>query len=1049
MKRRQFLRNGLIAATGSLIASSETIEPATTSGLKGGGTAPVEPVNEAVTEEERRVIGWGWRDVPHGQTLAGDVLGQLVDGDPTRPHFGSYGPNGGPNDHGFFFYAGMGRVQTIAGMAAHAGLGKLAVPDFWNHRVLLFDLHPDGSLAGRRATGLIGQERFDTMEIGHGADRLHFPAACAFDPRGRFLFVADSHNHRVLQFDMSAPQRAIRVYGQPDFDSCGYDATPGNSTRVLRDSLRSLYGLDGPFVMERKTNARGFFLPWGVACDGQRLFVSDCDNHRVMVFDIAGRQNGPAAVAVLGQADFAGHRPNRGGVAGPEVPLSVSADRETLRDFYGMPGRNTMMFPTGLALDRTGRYLLVADCLNFRLLIFDCSSGIHNGMPAIAELSVPGTRERPRTSRPAKRDFKGFVDVVVDDHDRVFVSDREGLRVLVYDLADLVEGRDLPRAAVGRFEFMTDLHQAKGIGEIEGPTALALAGTHLYVAEPRGSRVFCYDVSDPDRRAVNVLGQSYGGNITRPHFNQFGHNDGPNPYGLSFIDGSPALSVTPDGQWLLVADTVGGRLLFFPLKADGLPLDRYARFALGVPSLTEQGSNYGPDRFARPNHSVMTEDGKLFVSDFGGSRVLYFELPDLAAASGAAALQPLRPFVPPDGYISPSQRHPGYRGTRQEFLFRNIRSGVPAKHVLGQIDFETGLREVASERQLGKEISGLALDRNRGWLFVTERHNNRVVIMDVGKSVETFMPCFAVLGQPDFTSNAPYWGRDTVVNDQDRSFELERLGRGGAAAAPVTTVGSVRWHPAGLKDPTGGCFDHVTGMFFVVNDGREILGFDLSGEVTNGMEPVLRIGGPHSTVATDLPRVGSWIAIDEANRRLWSEWFALDLSGDIRRSIPVVGHFGLGFDTRARFLEGTDTARVANLLGYSVGFCHRFGGTINAVAVNPRTGTVYFADNPRFRVLCFQPEFQFESEPLTVTNGQPAVGLTGTGGMAPLEFMVDSGELPHGLTIDSETGVVTGVPRDRPGEYRLGLRVKTATGETRGSRTIILHEGSDRAPSSR
>jgi len=35
-------------------------------------------------------------------------------------------------------------------MAAHGGIRKLAVPDYWNHRVLLFDLNADGSLVSRR-----------------------------------------------------------------------------------------------------------------------------------------------------------------------------------------------------------------------------------------------------------------------------------------------------------------------------------------------------------------------------------------------------------------------------------------------------------------------------------------------------------------------------------------------------------------------------------------------------------------------------------------------------------------------------------------------------------------------------------------------------------------------------------------------------------------------------------------------------------------------------------------------------------------------------------
>ncbi len=498
MKRRNFLKTGLAA-----IAGTSTTAPARAMARDCRETANATVASSVTHDEvERQAIGWGWKDVPHGPVLASDVLGQLVDGDPSRPHFGSYGPNGGPNDHGFFLYAAMGRTDTTLGLAAHAGIGKLAVPDCWNHRVLLFDLHADGSLATRRSTALIGQARYDVMEIASGADRLHYPTACAFDPAGQFLFVADQHNHRVLQFAMSAPSSPIRVYGQPDFESWGYDATRGDATRVLRDSLRSLYGGDGPFHLPRRPSDRGLFLPCGLVSDGKRLFVSDCDNHRVLVFDTAGTGNGPAALAVLGQRDFHEYRPNRGGVAGPDKPLNASADRKGLENFYGTPGPDTMMFPTGLAVDRSGRYLLVADCLNYRLLVFDVGGEIRNGMPAIAVIPAPLTKQKSPPTRPTDRDFVGIVDVIVDERDRVFVSEREGLRVLVYRLQDILGGNPQPQAAVGRFEMMTDLDQVKGLGKAEGPTALAVAGRFLYVAEPRGSRVLCYDASDPGRRAV-------------------------------------------------------------------------------------------------------------------------------------------------------------------------------------------------------------------------------------------------------------------------------------------------------------------------------------------------------------------------------------------------------------------------------------------------------------------------------------------------------------------------------------------------------------------
>ena len=108
----------------------------------------------------------------------------------------------------------------------------------------------------------------------------------------------------------------MRVYGQRDFTSWGIDASPGG---LVWDSTRE--DVRGPRLV-RAPNARGMFLPRGVASDGRWLFVADGDNHRVLVFETTGPENGPDAVAVLGQADFSGFRPNRGGGPGPqhEVP---------------------------------------------------------------------------------------------------------------------------------------------------------------------------------------------------------------------------------------------------------------------------------------------------------------------------------------------------------------------------------------------------------------------------------------------------------------------------------------------------------------------------------------------------------------------------------------------------------------------------------------------------------------------------------------------------------------------------------------------------------
>jgi hypothetical protein len=183
------------------------------------------------------------------------------------------------------------------------------------------------------------------------------------------------------------------------------------------------------------------------------------------------------------------------------------------------------------------------------------------------------------------------------------------------------------------------------------------------------------------------------------------------------------------------------------------------------------------------------------------------------------------------------------------------------------------------------------------------------------------------------------------------------------------------------------------------------------------------------------------LALDEKNRRLWSGLFALDLRSDFHKRVPLLGWFGLGDHPEAAREQDTHTGPVPSLLGYSVGFCHRFGGAVNALAVNPRTGTIYTADSPRYRVLCFQPEFRFRSTALQVRKGAPVCEIVGTGGLAPLQFSLAAGQLPAGLELDAKYGLIRGAPRDHRGSYVVEIAVQTATGTSRGKLSIDLRPG--------
>jgi sugar lactone lactonase YvrE len=156
------------------------------------------------------------------------------------------------------------------------------------------------------------RKRVSFGEPGQKPGQLASPHGAAISARGD-LFVADTLNHRVQAFDLSAtlegwPGRLLRTWG-------GFGAGPGQ--------------LDAPQA--------GLALPPAEA-QQKRVFVVDTGNHRVQAFDLDGA---PSALVIGGRG--------------------------------GAPGR--LDTPTGVAFDPTGRYLYVSESGNHRVSAFSADSG--------------------------------------------------------------------------------------------------------------------------------------------------------------------------------------------------------------------------------------------------------------------------------------------------------------------------------------------------------------------------------------------------------------------------------------------------------------------------------------------------------------------------------------------------------------------------------------------------------------------------------------------------------------------------------------------------
>jgi hypothetical protein len=151
---------------------------------------------------------------------------------------------------------------------------RLIVPDSSNHRVLIYNSIPNTS--GASADIVLGQPDFNTNSAGLGANKFYYPQG-NFLANGK-LIIADSGNNRVLIYN-SIPNThnasADVVIGQINMDT----NTAGCTATKLS-------------------------VPEDVFVENSRLFVTDLGNNRVLIYNTIPTTNGAAADIVLGQPDM-------------------------------------------------------------------------------------------------------------------------------------------------------------------------------------------------------------------------------------------------------------------------------------------------------------------------------------------------------------------------------------------------------------------------------------------------------------------------------------------------------------------------------------------------------------------------------------------------------------------------------------------------------------------------------------------------------------------------------------------------------------------------
>lgn len=791
------------------------------------------------------------------------------------------------------------------------------------------------------AVNVLGQTNFTnslTDEAFVSANGMNDPQSTAYDSTDHLLFVADTDNNRVLVYDttsgINTGMSASYVLGQPDFSSSSC----------------------GP------TSATSMCFPNGLTYDAadNELFVSDSDNSRILVFNLSGSvSNDMPASYVLGQPDFVTGGCNISGVTSASLCI-----------------------PGHINYDATSSQLFVSDTDNSRVLLYDLSGGINNGMAASYEFGQPDFVSNGCNNGSLSASTLCYPDGVAYNSttDALYVSDTSNSRILVYDLSGVVSNGMDAANVLGQADFVSN-NCSGGPSELCYPEGLSFDSTDdvLFVAATSNGLILAYDmgVITNDMNATYDIADASSYDVYYDAADQylFSANYSTNSeqiYDLSgglgnyesltwvlgqsnltnsVIDGATTTSsdmndpqdVVYDAaaKLLFVADTVNSRILVYDTST-GVINGMAASDVLGQPDFVSGGCNdtgTSATSLCYPSGLAYDAvDNELFVSDSSNSRVLVYD------------------------------------------LSLGVSTDMPATYVLGQADFPDNGCSTSSSGLCYPE--GLSYDAADSELFVADSNNSRVVMFDLSGGIENDMPASYVLGEPDFNTA----GCDS----------------GGVTATDVCY-------------PTSVSYDSVDNDLFVSDAGNQrVLVYQLSGTVSNGMAASDVIGQTDfvsnscdsgGVTATSLCNPAR-VYYDAAHQQL----FVSDTAN--YRVLVYDTSNGVSTDMPAQMAVG-EPDLVSN--NYIFNPATQDGlGTPSGVYFDDSSDTLWVTDQANNRVTSYNLPFTVTISTTSLPDGEVGDSYNQTVqtvyGQAPVTFAITSGVLPDGLTLDSSTGAITGTP---------------------------------------
>ncbi|MDD5738995.1 MAG: putative Ig domain-containing protein [Candidatus Pacebacteria bacterium] len=573
--------------------------------------------------------------------------------------------------------SGIGGGPVYSSMSAQGSLAydpvssRLFVSDMFNRRVLVFNVATSTIANGENADYVLGQTSFTSYDSTTTQSGFAIPYGLTYDSTNSRLFVADTLNCRVMVFNVATStiangENADYVLGQTSFTSSistttrysvkdpndlTYDpansrlfVSDGNNRRVMVFNVATstiANGENADYELGQTAGANAFTSSVaattqsgfadsvvGVAYDSInfRLFVSDGNNHRVMVFNVATSTiaNGENADYVLGQTSFTSHN-------------------------YGF-NQGGFFEPVGIVCDSADSRIFVTDVFLNRVMVFNvATSTIANGENAdyvLGQIKFDGTvnwtsfGSNNSNNNTVSVGFYNPVGVALDAiNHRLFVADLSNNRVLVFGLnsdntfIDYIPDYELGQAA-GDAAFTTAASAATQSG-LYGPADLAYdsVSSRLFVVDSNNSRVMVFNVATSTiangENADYVLGQTnFTSSSSSTTQNRLSY-----PSGATYDSANTRLFVNDNGNNRVMVFNVATSTIANGENAD-YELGQAAgdaAFTTAASATTQSGLNYPYSLVYDPISF------RLFVSDKSNNRILVFNVATSTMANGKNA----------------------------------------------------------------------------------------------------------------------------------------------------------------------------------------------------------------------------------------------------------------------------------------------------------------------------------------------------------------------------------------------------------------------------